>query len=176
MRVLTAFAIGALMSTPAMTQLPAGPNAAPPIPPAAPRARGPALAPAVEMAQTAIATCLANGYKVTALVVDSAGVTVAMLSGDGAPARTQTIAPTKIAMVMQYREPSGVTTDRAKTDPALAAALAADPRIGTPRRGALPILVGGQMIGAIAVSGAPGGDKDEICAQAGFDQVKAQPR
>ena len=52
-------------------------------PPAPPRARGPELALAVEAAQTAIAVCLANGYKTTATVVDSAGVPVAILSGDG---------------------------------------------------------------------------------------------
>ena len=61
----------------AMAQAPA-PAAAPGAPPPAPpRARGPELALAVEAAQTAIAVCLANGYKTTATVVDSAGVPVA---------------------------------------------------------------------------------------------------
>ena len=32
--------------------------------------------------------------------------------------------------------------------------------------GGLPIVAGGQRVGAIGVSGAPGGDKDAICAQA----------
>ena len=36
---------------------------------------------------------------------------------------------------------------------------------------ALPIKVGDDVIGAVGVSGAPGGDKDEVCAKAGIDKV-----
>jgi len=38
-------------------------------------------------------------------------------------------------------------------------------------RGGLPIVVGGQTLGAVAVSGSPGGDKDEACARAGLDKA-----
>jgi uncharacterized protein GlcG (DUF336 family) len=44
----------------------------------------------------------------------------------------------------------------------------------TAARGALPIMVGNDTIGAVGVSGAPGGEKDEACAQAGIDKVKDQ--
>jgi uncharacterized protein GlcG (DUF336 family) len=50
----------------------------------------------------------------------------------------------------------------------------ADPKIGTARRGALPIKVGGEIIGAMSVSGAPGGDKDEVCTQAGLDKIASR--
>jgi uncharacterized protein GlcG (DUF336 family) len=40
-------------------------------------------------------------------------------------------------------------------------------------RGALPIMIGDDTIGAVGVSGAPGGDKDEACAKAGIDKVAA---
>jgi uncharacterized protein GlcG (DUF336 family) len=152
--------------------LPPGAPGGPPLPP--PRARGPAVALAVEAAQVAVATCLANGYKVTALVVDSGGVPVAMLVGDGAAARTLDIAPTKIAVVLKYKVASGVIADRVKTDAALAAEVKADPKIGTVRQGALPLMVGPDMIGAFAVSGAPGGDKDEVCVKAGLDRIAAR--
>ena len=46
--------------------------------PRPPRARGISTALAVEAAQTAIATCTAQGLKVTALVIDSEGVPIAM--------------------------------------------------------------------------------------------------
>ncbi len=46
----------------------------------------------------------------------------------------------------------------------------------TAARGALPIMIGEETIGAVGVSGAPGGDKDEVCAQAGIDKVKDQLR
>ena len=42
-----------------------------------------------------------------------------------------------------------------------------------PARGALPIKIGNETIGAVGVSGAPGGDKDEACAKAGIDKVAA---
>jgi uncharacterized protein GlcG (DUF336 family) len=38
--------------------------------------------------------------------------------------------------------------------------------------GGLPIKVGNDTIAAIGVSGAPGGDKDEACAQSGLDKIK----
>jgi uncharacterized protein GlcG (DUF336 family) len=39
-------------------------------------------------------------------------------------------------------------------------------------RGGLPIQVAGSTIGAVGVSGAPGGDRDEACAQRGIDVVQ----
>jgi len=41
-------------------------------------------------------------------------------------------------------------------------------------QGALPIKVGDDTIGAVGVSGAPGGEKDEVCAKAGIDKVADQ--
>ena len=159
-----------LTAAPALAQAPA---AAPPAPPP-PRARGPALNLAVEMAMAAIANCASTNYNTTALVTDSAGVTVAMLSSEKAAARTQMIAGTKIAIVMKYKVPSLDIVERVKTDAALDAAIKADPAIGAARGGAIPIMVGGTMIGAIAVSGAPGGDKDAVCSQAGIDKVQSR--
>ena len=40
-----------------------------------------------------------------------------------------------------------------------------------PAQGGLPIIVGMDVIGAVGVSGAPGGDKDEACAKSGIDKV-----
>jgi uncharacterized protein GlcG (DUF336 family) len=39
-------------------------------------------------------------------------------------------------------------------------------------QGGLPIMAGGQLVGAISVSGAPGGDKDAACAKAALDKVQ----
>jgi len=41
-------------------------------------------------------------------------------------------------------------------------------------QGALPIQTGDDVIGAVGVSGAPGGEKDEVCAKAGIEKVAAQ--
>ena len=44
----------------------------------------------------------------------------------------------------------------------------------TTARGGLPIKIGEDVVGAAAVSGAPGGEKDEACVQTGLDKVKDQ--
>jgi molybdate transport system substrate-binding protein len=136
------------------------------------RARGIPTALAIEGAQVAIATCLITNYKVTALVVDAAGVPIAMVSGDGAAAVTQRIAMGKAQTVIKYKMTSGAAAARASSDAAFMQQLAADPQAGPPRQGAVPIMVGGQMIGAFAVSGAPGGDRDEPCAIAGLARIQ----
>ncbi|MGF7169766.1 uncharacterized protein GlcG (DUF336 family) [Sphingobium xanthum] len=142
----------------------AAPVLAQPAPPP-PRAKGPALEFAVEAAQIAIKTCLANGYKTTVQVSDSEGIPVALLSADGVGARTQAIVASKTAMVIKYKVSSGTIADRMKTDAKLDAEVKADPKMPFPWRGALPLMAGSEQIGAIAVSGAPGGEKDEACAE-----------
>lgn len=164
--IASALSIATLVQAQAPAQTPQGRTPPPP------RARGPSLALAVEAAQVAVATCAANGYKTTVLIVDSAGVPVVLLSGDGVGEGTQKIAPTKIAAALRYNMSSGEVLNKSKTDAALAEEVKADPKIGMVRQGALLLKVGNDTIGAMAVSGAPGGDKDEVCAQAGIDKIK----
>ncbi|WP_443970049.1 GlcG/HbpS family heme-binding protein [Sphingobium sp. CR28] len=137
------------------------------------RDRGPALAPSVVAAQTAVEACAARGYQVTAVVVDSAGLPVVLLSGNGAAAITQSIAMGKAVSSMRNGKPSGALAAEARTNQELAAKLAADPQQGPQRPGGLPILAGADVIGAIAVSGAPDGNWDAECAQAGLNKAAA---
>ena len=147
--------------------------AAPPRPmgPPPPPARGPSLDLALEAAQTALQTCKTNGYNVTALVVDSASVPKAELVGDGAFGMTPAIAMRKAHTAVVFKKPSGAVGEEAKTNKALADRIAADQSLIT-WAGALPLTVGGEVIGAIGVSGAPGGDKDEACAQAALAKIQ----
>jgi len=161
-------ALAAMVANAAAAQAPAPRAGGPP----APRAKGPALTPSVQAAQAAVAACAANGYKVTALITDSGGDPVVLLSGDGAAVRTQAIARTKVAAALKYKMSSGEVVAKAKTDPKLDAEIKADPAIGTARQGAVLIMNGGDILGAFAVSGAPGGDKDEACVKAAMDKVK----
>ena len=135
---------------------------------------GPPLALALEAVQTAETACHAKGFKVTALIVDLHGALIALLSGDGASYKTPDFAGYKAATVLKFRVASRVISDRADNDPALAAELKADPKINAAHIGGLPITAGGQMIGAIAVSGAPGGENDEACAKAGLDRIASR--
>jgi uncharacterized protein GlcG (DUF336 family) len=50
--------------------------------------------------------------------------------------------------------------------------VAANPLIDTARQGAVPIMAGSEVVGVFAVSGAPGGDKDEVCTRAGIAKIQ----
>jgi uncharacterized protein GlcG (DUF336 family) len=76
-----------------------------------------------------------------------------------------------------FRVPSGEITKRLKDNPQLGAIHLTNVIAA---QGALPIMIGGDVIGAAGVSGAvttpesPGGVKDEGCVKAGIDKVADQ--
>lgn len=142
--------------------------------PRPPRARGIPVALAIEGAVEANRVCLGNTYKTTAMITDSAGVPIVVISNDGAAAITQRIAMTKVQSVLKYHMTSGEVADKAKADAAMAAEIKANPLIETARQGAIPIMAGNEMVGVFAVSGAPGGDKDEVCARAGLAKIQSR--
>src|SRR2546423_13705578 len=116
------------------------------------------------IAREAMAKCRADGYKVTVLVVDGLNAPKAMLRDDGATASTTEVAKMKATAAMLYNRPSGPAQP-------LPAGQTAPPATipGTINaQGAVPIKVGEATIGAVAVSGAPGGDRDMACANAGI--------
>ena len=139
--------------------------------PRPPRAKGIPVALAIEGAVAANAQCLANTYKTTAMITDSAGVPIVVISNDGAAAITQRIAMSKVQAVLKYKMTSGEVAAKAAADPAFKAELAANPLIDTARQGAVPLTVGTEVVGVFAVSGAPGGDKDEVCVRAGMAKI-----
>jgi uncharacterized protein GlcG (DUF336 family) len=67
---------------------------------------------------------------------------------------------------------SGEVAAKAKTDAKLDAEIKADAAIGTARQGAVLLGSASDVLGAFAVSGAPGGDKDEACVRTALDKVK----
>ena len=134
--------------------------------------RGIPTALAIEAAQAANASCQASTYKTTTLVADSAGVPIVVISNDGAAAITQRIAMTKAQAVLKYKMSSGEVVAKAGTDAALAAEIKANPMIETARPGAFALMAGSEVVGVISVSGAPGGDKDEVCARAGIAKIQ----
>jgi uncharacterized protein GlcG (DUF336 family) len=119
------------------------------------------------IAQETMAKCRVDGYKVTVLVVDGMNATKAMLRDDGATAATAEVAKMKATAAMLYNRPSGPAQP-------LPAGTTAPPATipGTINaQGAVPIKVGDATIGAVAVSGAPGGDKDAACATAALAKL-----
>jgi uncharacterized protein GlcG (DUF336 family) len=119
------------------------------------------------IAMEAMAKCRADGYKVTVLVVDSLNAPKAMLRDDGATASTTEVAKMKATATMLYNRPSGPAQP---PPPGTTAPPATIP--GTINaQGGVPIKFGEVTIGAVAVSGAPGGDKDAACANAALAKV-----
>jgi len=119
------------------------------------------------IAQEAMARCRADGYKVTVLVVDGLNAPKALIRDDGATASTTEVAKMKATATMLYNRPSGPVTP----PPAGTAAPPATIPGTINAQGGVPIKVGDVTIGAVAVSGAPGGDKDAACANAGITKV-----
>jgi len=123
---------------------------------------------ALELAQGALAKCRADGYKVTVTVVDHANLLKAFIRDDGANAVTVEVGRYKTNYVMYYGgRPSGPPANQAKGAP--------NPPTPVPgiiyAQGGVPIKVGDQLIGAVSVSGAPGGERDAECANAGIAKV-----
>jgi uncharacterized protein GlcG (DUF336 family) len=126
---------------------------------------------AVAMAQTAVQTCTAQGNKVSVHVVGRNGEVLVAMRGDGTGPHTMENSMRKAITSRMQRRPSGEFAAAVKDNPTAGAL-----HLGNviPAQGALPIKVGDDVIGAIGVSGSPGGDKDEVCAKAGIDKVADQ--
>ena len=126
---------------------------------------------AITIAQTAIATCTANGYRVSATVVGRNGEVIVQIRGDGTGPHTMENSFKKAYTSRTFRIPSGEMEERLKKNPQMGAQYLTG---FTTARGALPISGGEDVIGAVGVSGAPGGDKDEACVKAGIEKVADQ--
>ncbi len=126
---------------------------------------------AITIAETAIATCKTNGYAVSAHVLGRGGEVLVAMRGDNTGPHTLENSMKKAYTARAQRRSSGDFGDSIK-DNFTAGALHLSNI--TTARGALPIKVGEDTIGAIGVSGAPGGEKDEVCAKAGLDKVADQ--
>jgi uncharacterized protein GlcG (DUF336 family) len=180
MKKILLAAIALMLAMPAVQAQPANPAPTIAPPPTADemklprpaRARGIPAALAIEAATEANRVCLGNTYKTSAMITDSAGVPIVVISNDGAAAVTQRIAMSKVQAVLKYKMTSGEVAAKAAADPAFKAEVAANPMIDTARQGAVPIMAGADMVGVFAVSGAPGGDKDEVCTKAGLAKIQ----
>jgi uncharacterized protein GlcG (DUF336 family) len=119
------------------------------------------------IAQVAMAQCRADGYKVTVTVVDGANILKAFLRDDGAGMATVEVGRMKANSVMAFGRPSGPPANLPPGAPVPAPVVP-----GTINAmGGVPIKVGNQLIGAVSVSGAPGGEKDAACANAALAKV-----
>ena len=123
------------------------------------------------IAETAMASCTAQGYAVAAVVVDRAGETLVALRGDNAGPYTMENARRKAYTARSFRQPTSAYAKKFESnDPVVRQQVTLPNVIAIP--GGLPIKVGEDVIGGAGVSGSPG--VDEPCVQAGIDKVADQ--
>jgi uncharacterized protein GlcG (DUF336 family) len=132
---------------------------------------------AMSMAQGSLEKCRSLGYKCAITVLDGTGRTIIALQDDGANLHRFDVSRKKAYTALVYRRPSkdvvqGWSKKTAEPVPLLEGTMPNPPIEGTiDMGGGIPILVGSEVIGAIAVSGGPNWDMDEACANAGLAKV-----
>jgi uncharacterized protein GlcG (DUF336 family) len=123
-----------------------------------------------QIAASAVATCAANGYAVSATVVDRAGGVRAVQRADNAGPHTLGASQQKAFTSASAKNNTLAIMEISQKNPG-AANLVNIPGyllLG----GGVPVKVGNEVIGAVGVGGAPAGNLDEQCALAGIDHVK----
>jgi uncharacterized protein GlcG (DUF336 family) len=125
---------------------------------------------AIKAAQAALAKCRADGYQVAVAVVDRSGTLQALIRDRFAGPHTPDMATSKAWTAVSFR--TNTTALAAETQ-------AGKPMSGIRHRPGVAAVGGGKMIegagsllGGIGVSGAPGGDRDDACADAGIAAIR----
>ena len=124
---------------------------------------------ALTAAQAALEHCRKAGYQVAVAVVDRAGLVQVLLRDRYAGAHTLDIAPQKAWTAASFRMPTAMLATQTQAGQPMSGIR------GLPRvmaiGGGQAIEAGGAVLGAIGVSGAPGGEADDACAAAGIKAI-----
>ena len=129
----------------------------------------------VEMAQMVvqgtIERCRADGFRASVSVIDAGGHLKAFARDEGTGLHTIDLsrrkAYTALTFATRFASTLEFATARGSTLGSAASNVEGTVGVG----GGVPIKVGDVAIGAVGVSGAVGGDKDEICAKAGIEKI-----
>jgi len=124
---------------------------------------------ALQIANAAMAQCKADGYDVTAAVVDRAGDLKVLLRADTANPHNADLARRKAYTSRTFKVPSMEVAKRTNGPTDLSGQRYLVDII--PLGGGLPINVGNDTIGAIGISGSPNQEGDEKCASAALASV-----
>jgi uncharacterized protein GlcG (DUF336 family) len=125
---------------------------------------------ALDLARAALGECRKRGYQTAVAVVDRFGVSQVMLRDRFAGAHTPATAAGKAWTAASFR--TNTTDLVALTQPGMPQAAVRNLPGVVVLGGGLVIEAGGSLVGAVGVSGAPGGDADDACAKAGIDAVR----
>ena len=125
---------------------------------------------ALKAAQAALKKCRDSGWQVAVAVVDRAGVVQVVLRDRYAGPHTPRTAGGKAWTAVSFRSNTSALVDL--TQPGKAQSGVRHLPHVVVLGGGVIIEAGGQMLGAIGVSGAPGGEADETCAKAGLAAIR----
>ena len=124
---------------------------------------------ALKAAQAALNKCRKDGFQTAVAVVDRAGIVQVLLRDRYAGAHTPDMALGKAWTAASFKQ--STTSLAVETQPGKPmSGIRQLPRVVV-AGGGIPIEAGGSLLGAIAVSGAPGGDADDACAKAGIKAI-----
>jgi uncharacterized protein GlcG (DUF336 family) len=121
---------------------------------------------ALKAARAAIEACRKEGVQIAVTVIDRGGDAQVVLRDVLAPDLTLKVSQAKAYAAMSFVTPTSQLEGRFTRpfDPPAVGGLVI-------AAGAVPIQAGGELVGAIGVSGAPSGQIDERCARAGFEAI-----
>jgi len=119
------------------------------------------------MADACVAWAEQNKQVVAMAILDWGGNLLEFHAMEGAPMNAIDTALLKAKSALRWRRPTSETNKMVRSGENLAPTFMND----FPQPGALPVMVGGQVVGAMGVSGADG----EKCAQAAIDAVFKRP-
>jgi uncharacterized protein GlcG (DUF336 family) len=131
-----------------------------------------------ELVGETVAQCAQKGYQVVAVVVDLDGVRQALLRGNGAPIHSMDNAYYKAYSAASLTLARKEDSTKAVAERMAKAAPTTVPQTPLPNVtyavGGVTIMAGGAAIGAIGVSGAPGGQLDDDCARAALAKIQGR--
>lgn len=125
---------------------------------------------ALKLAQATLKTCRDSGYQVAVAVVDRAGVVQVILRDQLAGAHTPETARRKAWTAASFKTDTTAMMEETQAGKQQSGVrfVADAMMIG----GGIPVEVAGALVGAVGVSGAPGGDVDHMCAEKGIEAIE----
>jgi uncharacterized protein GlcG (DUF336 family) len=123
-----------------------------------------------DIATAAIAACRKDGYQVSVVVTDRAGEPLVVLRDTFSNRFFTELAHGKTNAVIMANTTSAALRDN-RPDMVNELNLLDGVKV---LAGGVPVQAAGSLIGAVGVSGAPGGDLDEACARAGVEVVREE--
>ena len=125
---------------------------------------------ALDLARAALADCRQRGYQVAVAVVDRFGVTQVVLRDRFAGPHTPATAAGKAWTAVSFR--TNTSDLVAATQPGMPQAGVRALPGAVILGGGMIVEAGGALLGAIGVSGGPGGDADDACAKAAISAIQ----